>query len=308
MTIRFRAIYVEEHPQNFKRLSSFLDRTPRDGIQCHPLKGDYFAQQDEILRLCGSSFAFFFIDPTGWSDVALSRLARLLKRPNSEFLINFMYDFINRAIGIQSQRSNVEAVIGPLSNDEIQLLQLETTERRGEWIVRRYREQLKRLMDVDGLPKAYSYHAEILNKNRERLHYHLVYLTRHPKGILKFAESSQKTDFLQFLVRIQVRKDADIQGGLFSAEAEAAVGYESKIGIEQVQRYWLESLSFSPRRCGEAMIASMLENTGWRLEDFERALASLIAMGRVRNLDAPGKRTKHPVHFEKNERLVLEAL
>ncbi len=42
------------------------------------------------------SFAFFFVDPSGWKDVAPDTLSPLLQRPKSEYLINFMFDFINR--------------------------------------------------------------------------------------------------------------------------------------------------------------------------------------------------------------------
>jgi len=54
--------------------------------------------QGEILKWCGNrDFAFFFIDPKGWKNaIEIPTLAPLLRRPNSEYLINFMYDFLVR--------------------------------------------------------------------------------------------------------------------------------------------------------------------------------------------------------------------
>ncbi len=41
---------------------------------------------------------FSFIDPTGWKNVVeIDTLLPLLQRRHSEYLINFMFDFILRA-------------------------------------------------------------------------------------------------------------------------------------------------------------------------------------------------------------------
>lgn len=116
MGAKFRAIYVEENKKRHKRLSEYLQNNCPDGVECHALCGDYTGKQDEILRLCGDkSFAFFFIDPKGWLDVGIPKLTKLLRRPKSEFLITFMYDFLNRAIGMLDFRAQVSQMLGDLS-------------------------------------------------------------------------------------------------------------------------------------------------------------------------------------------------
>ena len=50
-------------------------------------------------------------------------------------------------------------------------------------------------------------------------------------------------------------------------------------------------------------LADMLEETGWLVGDLEAAFIELLADKKVENLDAAGKRTKHPVHFDKGERI-----
>ncbi|MBI5461312.1 MAG: three-Cys-motif partner protein TcmP [Gammaproteobacteria bacterium] len=302
--VRFKAIYVEKSKRSHKRLTTYLSGNCPDGITCHALQGDYADLQDEILQLCGdNSFAFFFVDPKGWTDVSVNKLSKLLRRPRSEFLINFMYDFLNRAIGMPDFRHQVQKSLGELTEGDLQRLSAMSAKDRGEAVVRMYREQLKADMGPDGNYPARSYHAEILNKDKERTHYHLVYLTRHHKGIVKFAESSQDADFIQRVVRIQTRQNAKEQMPLFSAEDEAESQDSSKASIDDVKAYWLNQLSGEPVRFDEARLADMLEETGWLIRDFEVAMADLISELKVENLDAAGKRTKHPVHFDKGERL-----
>jgi len=303
--ITFQAIYVEKDRFSFGRLSVYLkDNTPA-GIESFALPGDYFDQQDEILRLCGRSFTFFFVDPKGWTDVGIVRLSKLLRRPRSEFLINFMYDFFNRAIGMIKNRTQVEALIGALTEEELEWLDAADARTRSDYVVRKYRRELKSTMAVQDGNRPRSYHAEILNKDKDRLHYHLVYLTRHPKGILKFATESQRVDFLQLVVHQQTKNNLSIQTTMFSAEEDAEVRFDGRVRLRDVKDYWIARLSKTPIACDESFIADMLEETGWLLLDFEKALMELVADGLVENMDARGKRRTHPVHFEMRERLRL---
>ncbi len=53
-----------------------------------------------LADISSDAFAFFLIDPKGWS-VPLKALETMLVRPNSEIIFNFMFDFINRAASIK---------------------------------------------------------------------------------------------------------------------------------------------------------------------------------------------------------------
>ena len=220
---KFRAIYVEKGKGKHKRLTEYLRNNCPDGIECYALCGDYSEKQDEILRLCGDkSFTFFFIDPKGWLDVGIPKLAKLLRRPKSEYLITFMYDFLNRAIGMADFRRQVSQMLGELSDQDYKEMEELSAQSRAEWVVRKYREQLKATVLMDGKSPPRTFHADVLHKDKNRVHYHLVYLTRHHKGILKFAEASEKVDFLQKVIRIQKKLDASSQASLFSAEEQVA--------------------------------------------------------------------------------------
>lgn len=302
--LKFQAIYVEESKKRHKQLSEYLTQNCPAGITYRALRGDYWVQQDEILRLCGDrGFAFFFVDPMGWLDVGIPKLTKLLQRPKSEFLITFMYDFLNRAIGMSDYRRQVFQMLGKLSDLDYEQLDWLSTPERADWVVRKYREQLKIAMGSEGKFPARSFHADVLHKDKERVHYHLVYLTRHYKGIVKFAEASEKVDFLQKVLRIQKKLDASSQASLFSAEVQASHHDSMRANLENVKSYWLAQLTEQPVQYDEARLADMQEDTGWLTRDFQDAFRELLSEKKVENLDGSPRRTKHPIHFNEKERL-----
>jgi three-Cys-motif partner protein len=301
---KFRAIYVEENKKRHKRLTEYLQSNCPDGIEWSALHGDYSGKQDEILQLCGGkSFAFFFIDPKGWLDVGIPKLTKLLQRPKSEFLITFMYDFLNRAIGMSDFRTQVSQMLGDLSEQDYQEMDRLSAQERADWVVRKYREQLKIAMGPDGGLPPRPFHADVLHKDKNRVLYHLVYLTRHHKGIVKFAEASEKVDVLQKVMRIQKKLDASGQSSLFSAEEQVAHHDLDRANLDDVKAYWLAQLQDHPVRYDEIRLADMLEETGWLTRDFQDAFRELLAEKKVENLDGSTRRTKHPIHFEKSEQL-----
>lgn len=302
--LEFRAIYVEAAKKRFKHLSEYLDKSCPKGIQCHPLYGDYSILQDEILKKCGDqSFAFFFIDPKGWIDVGVPKLTKLLRRPKSEFLITFMYDFLNRAIGMADYRERISRMLGKLEEKDYEQLDRLTPTERAEWVVHKYRKQLTAIMGPDGNCPSRAFHADVLHKSKERVHYHLVYLTRHHKGIVKFAEASEKVDSLQKIVRAQRRLDSTGQRSLFSAEELVENENSARANLDDVKAYWLAHLTDQPERYDEVRLADMLEETGWLTRDFQDAYRELQLENKVENLDGSLRRTKHYVHFDKGERL-----
>lgn len=302
--LEFHAIYAEAAKRRYERLSEYLASSCPEGIECQALHGDSFALQDEILQLCGSNtFAFFFVDPKGWTDVGIPKLRKLLRRPKSEFLITFMYDFFNRAIGMVDYRNQVSQMLGDLNEEDYREVSGLSSKDREEWVVRKYRKQLRAAMGPDGNFPARAFHADVLHKDKDRVHYHLVYLTRHHKGIVKFAEASEKVDFLQKVVRVQKKMDKSGQRDIFTAEQQIAHESASRENLEDVKRYWLTRLTAAPTVYGEAQLADMLEQTGWVIRDFQDAFRELLAEKKVENLDGSPRRTKHPIHFGNNERL-----
>lgn len=302
--ITVRAIYVEKKKSSFKRLKDYLDNNCPSGIQAFPIHGDYAEKTDEILRLCGNkSFVFFFVDPLGWTDVGIPRLVKLLNRPKSEFLITFMYDHLNRFVEKAELGKQVSEMLGTLSDTDYQKIQSLSPKDREEFIVQKYREQITAAMGPDGARRSRTYSAVVKDKDKERTKYHLVYGTRHYKGIIEFATQSEKAELIQRVVRIQVKQNADPNRSLFQPEEEAERFDDARVDIGEVKNYWLRELSDKPAAFDEEKLADILEETGWLISDLEGAFMALQADGKVENMDAKKKRSKHPIDFKKGELL-----
>lgn len=299
--LKLRAIYVEKLKRRHKRLTDFLVHNCPRGIEYHALHGDYSELQDEILLRCGKGFAFFFIDPLGWTDIAIPKLRKLAERPRSELLITFMYDFVNRFITKDELRQPITEMLGTLDESDLLKISASDPKSREAYVVHRYRERLKEAVGAEGKEKPRAYHAVVMDRDKERTKYHLVYVTRHPKGIKAFAQQSEKVEFTQKVVRIQARRAASGQSGLFPAEEEAEL--DGHVDLAAVKKYWLSLLSTDPTRFSDDVLADMLESTGWLIRDFQQAFGELLAEGKVENLDADGRRRVHFVHFEHAEKL-----
>ena len=149
-------------------------------------------------------------------------------------------------------------------------------------------------------------YVKVLDPFKDRTKYDLIYITRHPKGVVVFMDESEKLDLVQKKVRAQVQQEKRInnsgQQELFSPAMPEAE--DEGVDLEVVKNYWLKKLSFKPIMHGEEQLADMLEDTGWFQSDFQRAFNELLDECKVKNLDAIRRRPKKAVHFDKNEFLM----
>lgn len=301
--IQFRALYIEEKPKRFKNLQAYLAARPDDGTVTHALQGKFHDLRQEILSWCGAdSFVFFFIDPTGWKNVVeLPTLEPLLKRPNSEFLINFMYDFLSRTVPQPEFQADMESIFGVVPDTNGML-----PEEREAYLVSLYRNNIKQVTPGGKeLPRTAC--VKVLKPTHNRTLYHLVYLTRHPKGIVEFMEASEKLDIVQKKVRALAKQDERIakkkQMELFSAD-EHVTDERADMDLSEVKAYWMNLLTTEPKYFGIRELADMLEDTEWFPGDFQKAFAALEKEGKAKNLNAKRIRPVNAVNFEKNEALV----
>jgi three-Cys-motif partner protein len=300
--VRFRALYIEKSKKAFEKLKSFLASQADVSVATECRNGEFFDLRHEILQWCGDvDFSFFFIDPKGWKkDIEVPTLSPFLKRGHSEFLVNFMYNFLVRAHSQPSFENDMKQIFGVIPD---------TTgmkpEEREEYLLRLYRNYLKREQNETVGKGARTAYVRVLDPRKDRTKYHLVYLTRHELGIKVFMEESEKLSIVQKRVRAQAKQNHRVdktgQMELFSSSQIYKV--EGEPDLSEIKRFWLDRLSFSPKRFDIRELADMIEEKDWFIGDFQKAFSQLETEGKVRNLDAKGKRTKNPIHFEKNERL-----
>jgi three-Cys-motif partner protein len=156
--VRFRALYVEKNKTAFARLQKHVSERTATGIDASALQGDFVSLRQDILNWCGpGAFAFFFIDPTGWKEVSINVLTPLLQRPRSEFLINFMYDFVNRTASMPGWEEEIAGLLG----ESINIEGLPATQRERH-MLNTYRQNLKREMGLAGKWRARSAYVRVL--------------------------------------------------------------------------------------------------------------------------------------------------
>ena len=304
--VTFHALFIEKDKKSFKKLQDYLTSVPLQGVLTKALPGDFFELRESILDWCGSDdFTFFFIDPKGWKEVVeIPTLAPLLRRPNSEFLINFMYDFLLRTHNQELFREHMLEIFGEIPETDAL-----TPEEKEECLVSLYLKRLKEILPArGGKPRAVS--VPVLKPTIDRTLYHLVYLTRHPKGITAIMEASEHLDLVQRRTRAQAkqekRESRSHQYELF--QSADCIHKEKHADPAEVKSYWLNRLTSLPRQFGLEGLADMLEETGWFESDLQAAFGDLEREGKVKNLEAAGKRRKNFVHFtgnhNKGERLI----
>jgi len=296
--VQFRALFIEKTEGAFQKLEFFCDDKSCEGISLNCLNGEFIDMRNEILEWCGNDFAFFFIDHTGWKNaVEISTLKRLFQRPRSEFLINFMFSFIIRAISQPRHKEDIEGIFG-----EIPETQGMSPKQKESYLLYRYRENAKAAFPMIGDSPRSAY-VKVEHPLHNRTKYDLVYLTRSAKGIVVFIEESEKIDWIQRNVRAKIQQQDRIRrsGQLELPLAGAlASGDIDRPDTEVVKNYWLQKLSIESKQFGTSKLADMVEQTGWFISDFQKAFKELESEGRIDNLNSIRSRPRHPVHFDAN--------
>jgi three-Cys-motif partner protein len=193
-----RALFVEKSPPAFSELQRVLEQH-RGAIETTALPRSFEENIDQILDHLGSVFAFFFVDPTGWTGFAMDNLRPILKRSNGEVMINFMFDFINRFLNFQSP-SNEESLDRLFGTREWRSVRDEPDLESA--LLDLYVTQVR---TTGSFPYATS--TRILKPLQERTYFHLVYATRNPKGVEKFRDVEKKTFAEQQAVREKAQRE-----------------------------------------------------------------------------------------------------
>ena len=194
--LHVRCLFVESNARAYQELEKAVADV-RD-LEITALHGKFANLVPELVERTRSSFALTFIDPTGWTGFPLHAIAPLL-RQQGEVLINFMFDFVNRFRGDARERTvaSFDDLFGgsgwnAAAGDEDAMLDL-------------YQQRLK-----DTCEFTYATRASILKPTSDRTYFHLVYATRHWKGLQVFRGIEKKLLRLEDQVRSDAKQDARI--------------------------------------------------------------------------------------------------
>ncbi len=208
--VKFRCLFIEKEAEPFARLAEFCNSV--NDLSVTALQADFTDNLDYILRFVGArrnTFTFFFIDPTGWSPLALGKIGRLLKHKPSEVLINFMTSHIKRFI----ESSDLGTAFGPEYMQKVMGLNGQE------------RDDLSAYSFADEIRKSYPFTCTsvVLNPLRDQTHFHLIYGTHNLRGVAKFKEAEKACFGIMQAVRIDAKHRQEVLGGqqeLFDATPE----------------------------------------------------------------------------------------
>jgi len=118
ITSRVKMFFIENMKKRYKSLKHeivCLEIPPNIDIKCSCCKFHEGLNEilDEIDRQkTGLAPAFIFIDPSGFTGIPLSLVKRIMQHPKHEVLITFMYEDINRFIGLRKLWNGLEDTFG----------------------------------------------------------------------------------------------------------------------------------------------------------------------------------------------------
>jgi three-Cys-motif partner protein len=251
-----RAIFVEKSQAAFATLQRVLQEHS-GAVKTLAIPGSFEDNIGTILNQIGSTFTFLFVDPTGWTGFAMDKLRPILQRAKGEVMINFMFDFINRFLSVQTT-ANEESL--DLFFGTPQWRELRNTPDREAALVSLYAEQVRTAGKF-----LYATFTRILKPHDDRAYFHLVYATRNAKGIEKFRDVEKKVVAQQELVRERAqrerREERSGQGELF---------FEANTPSKR-----LEEDRHLQLRKAEALLAAILKSGSSRFEDLQPRILEL---------------------------------
>jgi hypothetical protein len=210
------ALLVEREGYAYTKLAQIPAKYPDVAVRTY--EADFLAVLPTILRdVPADAFAFFLIDPKGWS-IPLRSLGAILARPKSEVIFNFMFDFINRAASIKGNFAVTAGLnqLMPNGNWREKLEAAQNAEERKAILIEGFRSNLAHF-------GKYEYVAEtsVLRPVKDRPLYFLFYATRHEKGIEVFrdcqSEALKEQSKTRAATKVKHKTEKTGQGEIFES-------------------------------------------------------------------------------------------
>jgi three-Cys-motif partner protein len=201
--VKLRCLFLEKDPYAFEELQAFAAEV--NDLEVRLINGAFEDSIPEILQYVNdggkSSFPFLFIDPTGWSGIAIETIKPLIVIKPAEVLVNFMTDFIRRFINSpqeQTQASFTRLFASQAAKSRVQAAPLNERE---DVAIAEYCDGLRL---VGGYKFACS--AIVLHPLKDATHYHLIYATRDAKGLDVFKGSENRA--MEIMERARAAADS----------------------------------------------------------------------------------------------------
>jgi hypothetical protein len=217
---------VENNRKAYEQLSSAVAKfdKPQGDFVVRTHCADFEDTIAAIQQSIGRSFPLIFIDPTGWTGYAFDKIQPLFNRAKCEVVINFMYDFVNRAASMSDPKTI--ASLDPILGGPGWERRLDPDLPRGLGVEKLFRDTLRNAGGFD-----YVVSTKIDRSTSDRPHFFIAYGTKSKDGLKAFREIEYVA------LRAHVRDRADAK----ERKRETRTGSLSLFGGMEADR---EELSF----------------------------------------------------------------
>jgi len=196
---KIRCFFSENNRQAYSQLAAAIApfHKPAEDFEIKTYFGEFESAISEIEAFVGRSFPLIFIDPTGWTGYSFSKIGPLFNRPKCEVLINFMYDFVNRAASMSDAKTI--ASLDPILGGPDWEARLNPNMPRGRAVEKLFRDNLAVVGGFDFVVS-----TKIDRPTADRPHFFIAYGTKSREGLRTFRE----TEYNALKVNARDRADA----------------------------------------------------------------------------------------------------
>jgi three-Cys-motif partner protein len=184
---KIRCFFSENNRQAYTKLATAIlpFHKPEEDFEIKTYFGEFENAISEIQTFISSSFPLIFIDPTGWTGYSLNKIGPLFNRPKCEVLINFMYDFVNRAASMSDPKtiSSLDPILGGPGWE----MRLDPSLPRGRAVEKLFRDNLATVGNFDFVVS-----TKIDRPTADRPHFFIAYGTKSRDGLKAFRETEYK--------------------------------------------------------------------------------------------------------------------
>jgi hypothetical protein len=191
------ALLIEKDQESFEKLNAFAKEKDGPALRVHARNWDFTERVSDRVRYCSSpeTFSFILVDPKGWQLAGISKIRPLLQLNPGEVLINLMSPFISRFI--KDNKTDFSDLLG----EDFPVLRNLAGWDLESAIVDKYCELIRRHGGFE-----YVCSLPVMNPDSDSFNFHLIYATRHHKGVEVFKNVERRTEEKTRLIRAEIQK------------------------------------------------------------------------------------------------------
>jgi len=237
-----KCFFVEKNPKSYALLKQAVEQyhSPENDFHIKTFEGEFEKATDRILEYIDQSFALIFIDPTGWTGYSYSAIGPVLKHTPGEVLINFMFDFVNRAASMSDPKTinSLNAIFGGTGWKE----KIRPGLSIGVEIERIFRDVLQEAGDFK-----YVLSTRIDKATADRPHFCIAYGTRAVAGLKAFRDVEYNAlkghQQLRAKAKQTKRETRTSQNELFPADLVQDTSFPALAAAEKIAaKVWVQEM------------------------------------------------------------------